>query len=1301
MKLVKRPKPLFKGERVVAVDPPFATHVSERWNRRIHYYSGRTLTHTALNVEQHNHSTHLTLYGGQLSPGVVQGLELSLENVESNSAPIEEQRYLIQSGAAITCKGEDISLSQPMLINVHKLPVIGQLATDTSPPRGIGIVVLQPIVADSAAGFDDIDPCEIDPANDAFEDWQVVDGFRAAWYPWPGDWSTPMPPFFKRLRNRLAYIIYGQEGKANGAPLPWERVGAPLALVNILPNGRVDFIDRYAVVRQGGIPNPRQSLISNIGTPFLWQARLLGLSAHLQELRDQGEEFKQALQHFQYLPPVGVLPPDSVDFSNNQSTLFPSQYTVEAAPIPLEQFEIAVEAAASAEPFDLFTPDRIKVLVPVAQQFFEPRLLKREAVDPLFEQTIQELLDELGGELGRRQELRGMAAGVLGAMDRDLMPAYPAEDPLAVPGEEVNDNYTIEKQHDDVTLEEVNALYKWLDDNSPLSEAELGQITPDNLGTESFSGVQQLIDDLQNKIDASNHKIDFGFLRVQTDIYRIRQMMLGNVEATRLATSPVLANIAQGLSSHATQENLKEYFKGIASAPVLKSDAASGGSDGADSSSGGSSGSSGSLGPAPVYNMMNADRSDMRFAEPVIELDGDSGRASRGATNYSAMAALPGGYIMQPSVETRFGYAGLAGISAYQPYVEAYQPSVEDVESQSPIVGESLEFRSTSVAERITDPPAPEARSYAVASKAAVYSDLTDLPINIDDIEIPMSGSETAVITPVKYDDWYKNLQPAQDEIKVLKNRTQQSDVDVVIYLGPFTDVERTTLGELEAHLRSSLNQLVGVNKRALNTPGLSGAILSGLYDPHPSDGDEGAFLSVGVSALESTVSTLRKVERRINGYKQAVTQCRKSLIALKKIAALWRVDINDSQEKLREHRHDVTVARALLQEEQARISAINARRKEILQNHVGFIGYMRPRTISLRKDMPAIQIHGEFTDPVPACLKQDIAGPDELQDMVNLFRDIPLKWLPYSSMFLLKLDSYHLIKSVFSSAKQKAVLQMQSNLQLSAGAPMQSQQSHSKYGQAINNLVSAHKQSTMTFTRNKASLNLQVLEKMSWKEVSVKAQDALSLQDLIESGKGQSGLAQRASREVENIQDVAVCLFARMADVAPAQRLLWADLLSEFDEFVSLKNLEILPQWDQLDFELRRDLQRLNQWLFSRIDEQIPDVVSLMNDLVRVSILLASHTPVSSIINGHLPEPVRGKIGDVIKLAIDKGVVRIGMQVGVFTNVSMTVQGVVEDLNADEVSVKVTRAKEPTYHLQSGSRAQFYQANRVLNLLL
>jgi hypothetical protein len=474
------------------------------------------------------------------------------------------------------------------------------------------------------------------------------------------------------------------------------------------------------------------------------------------------------------------------------------------------------------------------------------------------------------------------------------------------------------------------------------------------------------------------------------------------------------------------------------------------------------------------------------------------------------------------------------------------------------------------------------------------------------------------------------------------------------------------------------------------------------MYDPHPGNGDEGAFLSVGVSALESTVSTLRRVERRINGYKKAVARCRTYLKKLQSIQGLWQTDLDQSNDRLREHRHDLTVARALLQEEQARITGINQRRQDILAEHVSFIGYMRPRTVSLRKDMPALKIHGEFRDPVPVCLTTDLPAPGELQDTVNLFREVPLKWLPNTRSILFKLDTYDVLKSVFSIARQKATLRLQSTQDDAPTTTIGSQalQSRHKYQKAVYGLVSSHRQTQLSFIQHKAGLNLQLLDKMSWKEVNVKAQDDLSLQDLIESGKGKSGLAQRAARELEDIQDVAVCLYGRMGDVAPAFRLLWADKLSEFDQPVGLENFEVLPQWDQLDFELRRDLQRLGQWLFYRVDRKIPDAVNLMNDLLRICILLASHAPVSSIINGHLPAPVTGKVGDVVKLAIDKGLVRVGMEVGIYSGLAVAVQGVVEDLNADEAMVKVTSSQQLTYHLESGARAQFYQARQHPGLL-
>jgi hypothetical protein len=121
--------------------------------------------------------------------------------------------------------------------------------------------------------------------------------------------------------------------------------------------------------------------------------------------------------------------------------------------------------------------------------------------------------------------------------------------------------------------------------------------------------------------------------------------------------------------------------------------------------------------------------------------------------------------------------------------------------------------------------------------------------------------------------------------------------------------------------------------------------------------------------------------------------------------------------------------------------------------------------------------------------------------------------------------------------------------------------------------------------------------------------------------------------------------------------------------------------------------LQRLVDWLFSRVDRKIPDSVALMNDLVRVSILLASHAPVSAIINGHVAEPATGKIGDIIDLALDKGKVRVGMQVAVFSGLNVAVQGIVEDLSATAARVKVTQSRQATFQIEQGAKARFFSA--------
>ena len=73
---ITRLEDMVEDERVVAVDPPLSSRVETRWSARLNFYTGRTLTHTALNIEQRHRSGRLAMYGRQLSAGMYSYLPL-------------------------------------------------------------------------------------------------------------------------------------------------------------------------------------------------------------------------------------------------------------------------------------------------------------------------------------------------------------------------------------------------------------------------------------------------------------------------------------------------------------------------------------------------------------------------------------------------------------------------------------------------------------------------------------------------------------------------------------------------------------------------------------------------------------------------------------------------------------------------------------------------------------------------------------------------------------------------------------------------------------------------------------------------------------------------------------------------------------------------------------------------------------------------------------------------------------------------------------------------------------------------
>ena len=93
----------------------------------------------------------------------------------------------------------------------------------------------------------------------------------------------------------------------------------------------------------------------------------------------------------------------------------------------------------------------------------------------------------------------------------------------------------------------------------------------DDLNDAINNGVQHFINRIKAKLNKADDLVNLAFVTAQTDIYRYRQNVLGASDASRLATSPILANIAMGDSASATAQNIGTYFDSISgTTPVPK-----------------------------------------------------------------------------------------------------------------------------------------------------------------------------------------------------------------------------------------------------------------------------------------------------------------------------------------------------------------------------------------------------------------------------------------------------------------------------------------------------------------------------------------------------------------------------------------------------------------------------------------------------------------------------------------------------------------------------------------------------------
>jgi hypothetical protein len=369
-----------------------------------------------------------------------------------------------------------------------------------------------------------------------------------------------------------------------------------------------------------------------------------------------------------------------------------------------------------------------------------------------------------------------------------------------------------------------------------------------------------------------------------------------------------------------------------------------------------------------------------------------------------------------------------------------------------------------------------------------------------------------------------------------------------------------------------------------------------------------------------------------------------------------------------------VSVAEALRDEEQGRLDGINSRRQQVLRDEVKFLAYMRPRTTETLISTPQRAIDPGFTPAaVPECLREDQVVPAELRAMVDLFRDVPIRWLVQMPKLLDRLDRVELLQELMVTGISRAKSPARSR-----GVLFQNSSFSGSVGEAIARTYVAQQQTAITARAVMAEFDPVRLAGRSWKQLRDVVSETASLDDMVDAGHGKSDVAQRALAELDDMAQVAACLYARFAGVQPVLRLRWAETMSQYDAPVNLRSLTSLPGWGDVEVLERRQMQQLVDWLHNAIDAGVPQAVAMVNDLIRVCLLLASHAPVNQIISARVAQPAPVVPGKSLTLNVDLARVKIGMNVLIYDAIDknkVVAQAVIDDLTDRVAAARVVSA--------------------------
>lgn len=1305
--------------------PPQARHVApDQSLQRLRFHRGRSLNAASLHLEADNLEARSGLTCRALVDGVVAGFGVTLADQASDPGS-----FTLNPGFAIAPSGQDMALNRAVSLRLAVLPRTGAAMSGSTPPglAGVGVLVIEPIRSAEARFTADADRMnafrrdqQLDPGAAPFIDERLVDGVRISLVMLEDLAALATAP---GGRNRAAHLL--AEAEAAQAPLAtYARRAVALAMLGIAADGRVLWISRHAAARRGGgAPQPMTRSAPGGLSPLLRQSQVDLLLEELQAYRTAGVPLTPAL--LRHLPPAGVLPAPG----GLPPALFPDAWAQSVSPLPMGQLDAVFAAAAALAPFDLTLPrDRLHWYVPVPDALYETDLLLTPEVADLFDDTVTAMETRLSIALRQRAELRDQSDDVTGPIASDQVPAFPPDsDPL--PGE-ASLTGAGAAETPPYAGETETAFKTWWEavPKDLLTVPQLALVDPAApVVAGRVTGLAPLVADLKRGIDAADDFVDFGFTRVQAEIYRLRQSVLDGEEATKLATFPVLAGIAKGSNATAINKGLVERFQSVKPqtvvAPEREPDPVT------------------SLIPSLIARVGNVlSHSELASSVPSLLSTAATTTAtfrplvqveSAGADFSLLLSSQP----KQTLTATTLAPLTMTPADAYlEVFNQGRALAVDELSLDGPaakraaiagsqaIPGDYQDLRTMTIAGRLETPAAMAARASALRIKSDMLAALERLGIGLKGLRVPLVAPDApaAVLDAPEFtaliDQMTANSSPVgvRDAGKALKDK-----IEILSTGGTSSDnvfhVNFAVLSEAQLKDTAIAPFLTAMRRRQspLVTTRLADLVLDRQFDPDPSDrSDEAAYFGSAVAILESVIALFRAVEQRVVVLRNLLAGAEAALAGLRAIAARWTEALSAAETALAEARHDVRAARALLAEETARVDALAAHRASVLADHVRIMVYVRPR--HLRPHGAGATsgrlLPGVYEDPLPAALAETATLPEDLRRMMAILRDVPVVWFAAHEKLLEGTRTPAVLEEAFHWSAHAATVRLgaastlriaqvaeASNIALRGAVTLATPIAHGTRGKALSlasHIATRYADLSTSMLRLRSAADLGLVARQSWGEKRKRAETELSLNDLIEGGRDKAG-ARLALAELEGIERVTSALHAELRRAPAEVRLVWADRLSAYDGDPVLQEVSTLPGWFALEPGARSRIAALHGWLFRRMNPARPEALALMSDILQVAVLLAAHAETDRIITARLSVPKLVAAGEVVELVVEKGQPKVGVKVQFTLDSGDTIFGTVSDLIRDRAQVLINPGQSGRHSLSATTRILIQNATQ------